>query len=441
MLNQIKQSLLDRCELGSGVTASLRDAIAEYKPDDFAELAILAHRIDACNDEANHWLAEDLHNDDGELYDGGGKFWSCGSKLCPSCLAKQARRNRRRAREAVSKQKCGPGEYLHFVTFTMPTPETSLLETRSIMNRAWSLLRKRSYFKRLVAGGIKSEEFTVNRKGFHYHQHQLIKSGYISFAKLKSEWTECLQRAHAEANVPITFATSDKLAVVNVQRVKSAESAINELCKYITKSDSWSKIRSEDLLDIARIRRFPRMFEMYGSFALLDSRSVRSRASLEVSTAKGIEDVNIQAILDTQSISDGELFEPNWRGRVRRRGASEYLAELHQRITECTDIRKNQLKRKYHAASFKQIASTRPPLVPRTLAFIEQIASTKKRSHIGVLIKLDSGEFRYEHEDGSVEWLDAKRDAIRLNTLAMQALAGRSRVEARQASTHQARVD
>lgn len=424
MLNTLKAKLLDRCSLGVMVTSSLRDAIADIKPDDYLTLTLLAHRIDACNDERNHWLASDLHNDDGELYDGGGRFWSCGSKLCPSCLAKQARRNRSRLREAIGKQKLRTGENLHFVTFTMPNPGLDLITTRSIMNRAWSLLRKRQYWKQLVKGGCKSEEFTVTAKGFHYHMHQILRAGFISYSKLKSEWTECLQKAALDvADHSMTFATSDKLAIVNVQRVRSVDSAIKEVAKYITKADAWSKLESSTLLDLARIRRFPRMFELFGTFALADTAERPSRASLEVS----IQPLNnnqlrdIEAILDTQSISDGELFEPSWRGRANRVGAAEYLAELHQRIGEAVEIRKGQLKRKYHAATFLQVNSERPPLVPRTLEFIARIREAKQGRE--TLIKLDDGSLRYEHADGTVEWLDARRDAVRLRTIALRTLA------------------
>lgn len=422
MLELIKQSLLDRVSLGSQVSSAIRDAIADVKPDDYATLALLAHRIDACNDESNHWLATDLHNDDGELYDGGGKFWSCGSKLCPSCLAKQARRNRAHLRESISKQKLAVGENLHFVTFTMPNPSLDLLTTRAIINRAWTLLRKRTYWKRLVQGGCKSEEFTVTPKGFHYHLHSILRSRFISYAKLKSEWTECLTKAALEvADHVMTYATADKLAMVNVQRVKSADAAIKEVAKYITKATSWSKLESATLLDLARIRRFPRMFELFGTFARNET-SLRSRASLEVSTldSKG-RTVDIDTILDNQSISDEELFERSWRGKARRLGAAEYLAELHQRISESVEIRKAQLRRKYHAAAFKQIKATRPPLVPKTLAFIESLRNAKHGRE--VLLKLDSGEFRYEHADGTVEWLDAKADAVRLRHLALRTLA------------------
>lgn len=348
MLCKTKQSAILKASFGRDIAIALRDAVLKENPADFAELLILSERIRICNETSNIWIAKDLHNKYGEAYDGSGRFWSCGSKLCAYCCSKSSQRNRKRLREILADLKLQVGTNLNFVTFTMPTPELALLETREIINYAWSLFRKRVYFQSIFIGGAKSEEFTINRKGYHYHLHLFAQTKYISYSKIRSEWTECLRNAFDHFGHRLDIQTADKLAIVNVEKVRDVEKGVNEVCKYLTKSDSFAKLKPEDLLDIARIRRFPRMFDLFGAFR--NAEAVRA-----VETITPVEEE--KTILDTKSVSDGEP-ETYWRDELKRRGASEYLDKLEREIAETRRFRQEQLKNKFPAARFWQL---KPP--------------------------------------------------------------------------------
>lgn len=348
MQKNLRQSQLANAESGREISYAIRDALLDSKPQDFLELLVLSERIKLCNDSANIWTAKDLHNrETGELYNGAGRFWCCGSKLCPYCVKRAAKKNRQNLRAALSVQRLLVGENYRFITLTMPRQKMPLLICRAIMNHAFSLFRKRKWFKDTFKGGAKSEEFTVNASGFNYHFHFLARCKYVAFAKLRAEWTECLHLSFAKFDLSVSFATSDRMAIVNCKRITSLDDATNEVCKYITKSDSWRKLKRADLLEIARIRRFPRMFELLGSFKLLKSSDTAADLGEDAET-----------ILDTTSLSDGinDAEEKlDWRKKLRRANASEYLAKLRDEITESYFFRRDQLKFKYPYASFRRI--------------------------------------------------------------------------------------
>lgn len=128
--------------LGASSAFALRRALIHHKIKDEV-LWGLCNRIWTCSEPDNHFVGDDLHNSQtGELYAGNGVFWGCGSKLCPNCVSKASNRSRKELTLALKNQKLLTGENYQFITLTMPNPNLSLLQTRSIMDRAWALFRK-----------------------------------------------------------------------------------------------------------------------------------------------------------------------------------------------------------------------------------------------------------------------------------------------------------
>ena len=361
MKASLKQSATDRADAGRRIATALRDALIATPLKNAPELTVLAHRIQLCNQLGNVWFAKDMHTADGECFDGSGRFWNCGSKLCPSCVARQAKRNRANLQQAIELQKPLSGQRFQMLTLTMPNEGLPLLTARSIMIHAWQLLRKRKWFKETIIGAARSEEFTLTRKGFHYHMHLLALTKYVSFATFRAEWTDCLAKAFDAHDHPITFATVDGLARTHVTPVRSMKGAIQEVAKYITKADSWSKLRSEDLTAIASIRRFPRMFELIGSFKIASSVSVADDEDLG-------ED---EAYVHTTSLSDGKSAY-GWREQLDAIGVAEYLQVLRDEVIEKSAFRIDQLKRRYPVAQFSRLKAPPMPSEGSVLRFLAQ---------------------------------------------------------------------
>ena len=364
-----RETALIRAEQGREIAAAVRDAIHSELPADAETLAVASHRIQLCNSTNNIWFANDLHNADGELYNGSGRFWSCYSKLCPECVAKQSRRNRAHLRTALALTRLHSGEYRNMITLTIPKTDLPLLKVREIVNHAWKLFSRRAWFKKTFVGGAKSEEFTVTPTGFHYHIHTLAQTKYILYASLRHHWTECCIAAFAKAGHPLTIATSDGLADCHVRRISSIDAAIKEVAKYITKADSWAKIKQSDLLDLLRIRKFPRMFELFGSF----------RVALKEPALVDAESLNEQDYLDTQCLILSDRA-PYWRDAVRLGGASAYLVKIGEQYTDAFHFRREALRQKYPYANF-----TRPkPLPEPSVDHVMQLIAKVKRARFGI---------------------------------------------------------
>jgi hypothetical protein len=373
-----------RVSFGASSASALFDALNRNKIRD-EEVWGLANRIRVCNERENHWIGDELHNTEtGELYAGNGNLWSCGSKLCPSCVAKASNRSRKELKLSLKNQKLLTGEMYQFITLTIPNPGLSLIQTRAVIDRIWTLFRKRDYFKQKVRGGSKSEEFTLTENGYHYHYHLLCVTRFLNFTEFRREWSGCIEIAFREFNLPCEFKTDDGLAMVKIKRLSSSvnglKGAIQEVCKYVTKSDSWEKLPQKDLIEIASIKRFWRMFEIFGSFraqrnanVVLESPNVFITyllTKLVVAILKYIQTGERTTILDTKQISDGECSsefqdlpekvpkrqrEVSWRKYILENGLESYFEKLAEQVEKTRYARKCFLSLKYKFAMFRTL--------------------------------------------------------------------------------------
>lgn len=326
--------------------ASLRIAAKKAFGFDQQEINALIERVGSCNESPNYFTAKDAYNEStGECYDAVGTLWSCNSKLCSACLAQQSRRNRKTLREALYAQKILRGERYYFATFTITNPKTDLLKTRDIVNRSWELFRKRKMCVDLIRGGSKSEEFTLTANGYHYHLHCIFLSKFMLFTEVRRVWTECVEIAFKEYGLPLTIQTKDGMLFVKMLQVTNMKQIVFEVCKYVTKSDSWSKIRAEDLRDIALVRRWHRMFEVFGSFS--------KRKPMD--EPNSVDDPS-GAIVHTRSLTDGEASQKNeyWRDKLERIGLEAYRESLHAEIARSREARLRQIQQRWPTAEIIQ---------------------------------------------------------------------------------------
>ncbi len=331
---------------------------------DYAQALAVADKLRRCADLENVWHGDGLHNSDGEAYEGVGSLWSCNERLCPSCLASRSRKSRARARAAVSRAVPSGGYLWRFITLTMPTlPGVSLPVAMSVIARSWRLFngkRGASYkwWSESVRAGVKGVEFTLGDAkrlqregrewtpeldGYHVHVHLLVLSKWIEWLRLREEWTACLKVSLCEHGIEQGIGTKDGLAVCDVRLVVNkkqgskrgiitGEGAINEVAKYVTKSESWLKVPDAQLIEIASIERWPRMFELLGecreqrtpaqiadakALRLYRERAAQWRAHLaerraSISLDERLEALESGAEIKTEkrwTVEDGELVE------------------------------------------------------------------------------------------------------------------------------------
>jgi hypothetical protein len=376
-----------RSERGE-VVAALLDKAAADAGDEIC--SAYAERLKACANRSNFYYGDDfLDNSTGELFSGFGNLFGCGLKLCQSCVARQAARNRNIARQVVNNTELLNREHYcylrdeyiieeekyRFVTLTMPEIKASLERTMTVQKRAWDLFRKLKFTKNYFAGYIKSGEFTVrDNDTYHAHLHLLAITFFIPENLIKNNWTNCVETAFNEFGIEFE---ADQ-ANVNLKLVYSVEKAIKEVCKYITKTKTWEEIPAVHLLEVARIRRWDRMFEVSGRFRQtaqkLNAERVAVAPSFVASEVALIEEETSSSYyLDTDGITDGEsskAFEiaedlaetssvkpkrTSWRDLVGEVGLDNYLEIFYRQVEYARSIRKLRLIIKYPDAKFTDL--------------------------------------------------------------------------------------
>ncbi len=388
-------------EKSESVALVLRQAVlaarSELDPEQFDELMALTKRMEFCSERANHYLADDLHSErTGETFEGFGHLYPCSSKLCHACAANYGKRNHKTAAAAINEVKLIRRKYkdyetgkqreqqelLRFITLTMPPIVAGNLQTLKILADAWERMRKTDFFKNYVSGFARDAEFTTRKDGtYHAHIHLIAACVRIPEALIKKFWTKCVEAAFEKAGLEFWAKTKSGYCVVNLELAGEVESATRELCKYITKSDSWSEVPKQHLLEMASVARWPKMFSLGGTFAAaalrLERRRAAARAAAKVmssDSAHAAMDAERESYVHTKSLSDGFSSEetsgelpteaaaeakrrkkPNWRKLVRKIGLARYEIILEAQVSAQRLYRKIQLREKYPLATFKDL--------------------------------------------------------------------------------------
>ncbi len=355
-------------ELSNGIVERLRQS------ENKTALAC-AERIERCASPQNVFVADDLHNADGEAYSANGNLWACSSLLCQNCVGKLARNNRKTIRHVVKNEKLFVGENWYFITPTMPN---LLLKGHSldfitlVFQKAFEVfthrnndVKKQTQYQKLIRGMFKNAEFTyTENEVFNFHAHLLAiaksKIQRDNFSLIRSLWTKALEKAFEFYGLNFELNTSDNLAVVNVQKVNFAnrEKAIAELCKYVTKSDSWAKIPLEEIEKIIERPRRVRMFEALGvcreSAKKMREDLIKARAEIRSNTID-------KTYLDTKQVIPRNTLKrrESWRERIKHQTLDEYKKELSIEVLDAQEWRRQQLLRMYPCATFETLDGRR----------------------------------------------------------------------------------
>ncbi len=322
-----------------------------------------------------------------EFFNGVGTLTACGSRLCANCVAALSSRSRRRARAGMARAGVpARGERWRFITLTAPTLPASrvgLVDTIKVLQRAWRLFSKRDWGVQIRAG-VKAFEFTMGdekklelegRKwdaeidGYHTHLHLLTLCKFVNIELLRVVWTECVKKAWAEIGIAAGVNTRDGLCIVNVKNVTSREEAINEVCKYVTKNSSWDNVPASQLVQVALVSRWARMFELLGRCRETDTPAPSGLGSGDPvdSTTKESETGETKPILDTPDLSAAEHSEEKEpepkKFKVRRSISLRKMAKMFRFEKWCElmkwkrirqrSFRRSQLLRLHPSAIFK----------------------------------------------------------------------------------------
>ncbi len=352
-------------------------------------IASIIYRLEKCNENENLWVAEDLHTADGECFNGRESLFSCGSRFCSQCVSRPARQNAKIAGYALDKLK---HRDLRFVVLTMPDDalsHLSLLQQHDVFYKAWRLLTTKSkWWKGFVRGVIRSNEFTakLDRKNlYHYHTNLLLDCPYLPHLTLKQEWTKYLKKSFKHFGIEWHCPTKNGLPDVYIKRIVSKvndekkeisrEKVIAELCKYATKPQDWDNVPIEDIAEIIELGRFPRMFEVLGSFSDVRPKplqnAVNSPESIINEKDNYYSNLDTKTYVHTNSISVPKIYtnsnhfwkpppktkQKSWFRRLRDNEITinQYKIELAFTVERTKRFRKIQLRKKYPFATFQTL--------------------------------------------------------------------------------------
>jgi len=132
------------------------------------------------------------------------------------------------------------------------------------INRVWELFRKRKIYTDNVAATVKGVEGRVTPRGAHVHQHNLFLMKKVDLGEWERNWQECGGGFFRLYTVVAT--------VTDDQVEQTQDQALDELCKYITKTEdlldpdpeTGERVSWQTLLNLCTPARWPRMFEILG---------------------------------------------------------------------------------------------------------------------------------------------------------------------------------
>jgi hypothetical protein len=273
----------------------------------------------------------------------------------------------------------------------MTASESGLLESIQLLLLTWRLFTKRDFFSDHVRAGVKGVEFTIGDRerlerearewladidGWHPHIHFIaIAPRWIKAVELRAAWTDCYLSACGSLGFSPTINTKDGFLNCHLRYVAEhgkkrtrgtipLDAAIIEACKYITKFESWLTIPESELLDIANIKRWPRMFELIGECRQSRDTGATGGASCHTSI-EGRE-----PYLDTTDLNaadssppEGEKLPSSLRetGRmmIEQGRREEWRALLAAHIKKVQEFRRGQLACMYPFAVFRTLDGQR----------------------------------------------------------------------------------
>jgi hypothetical protein len=349
----------------------------------------IIYRLEKCNEKENLWVAEDLHTIDGECFAGRGTYYSCGSRFCSQCVSIPSRRNAKIANYIFDKLK---HRNLLFIVLTMPDDalsHLSWLEQRKVFYYAcrW-LTTKSKWWKDNVDGVIRNDEFTakLHRKNlYHYHSNFLTVFKtflLLSHLKMKQEWAKALKVSFNHFGYEWHCPTKNGLPNVYIKRIVanvkdgekeiSREKVIAELCKYATKPQDWDDVRIEDIEEIAKLERFPRMFEVLGICKTI-AKAIRPKPRQNAVNEQDnyCSNLNAKTYVHTNFITVPKIYassnhfgrpppKPKQKSWFRRLQDNEITLEQYKiehsfSVERTICFRKIQLRKKYPFATFQTL--------------------------------------------------------------------------------------
>ena len=156
---------------------------------------------------------------------------SCHDRFCLPCARERSHSIANNVIEQIE------NKTIRFLTLTIKSKSEDLQTLLSRLYRSFSALRRRSFWKRTVDGGVAFLEvkWSASATRWHPHLHVLLEGRYMPQARIRSLWHQI---------------TGDSF-IIDIRLVKSLDHAARYVTKYASKPFNNSFINRKLLLDEA----------------------------------------------------------------------------------------------------------------------------------------------------------------------------------------------
>ena len=142
-------------------------------------------------------------------------------------------------------------DYPKMITLTLKHNDDELSSQIKRLYESFQKLRRRAYFQRLITGGVWFFQLKFNQQTeqWHPHIHCLVAGKFLPHARLKSLWLKI---------------TGDS-SVVDIRRVKDAQSCSNEVARYATSPADITAVNLDRSLEIYYATKHRRICGTWGN--------------------------------------------------------------------------------------------------------------------------------------------------------------------------------
>ena len=156
---------------------------------------------------------------------------SCRDRWCPMCAGQKASYAKEQSEEYVRSLKAP-----RFLTLTLRNNENDLKTQVSFLQKSFSTLRQRAFWKKHVTGGI---WFLQVKRGkgsgcWHPHLHILLDGDYLEQRRLSALWEQ------------VTFNSP----VIDIRRIHDAESAASYVARYTARPAALADMPLADRVEV-----------------------------------------------------------------------------------------------------------------------------------------------------------------------------------------------
>jgi len=188
-------------------------------------------------------------------------FWTvsytCKIRICPSCSKSRANKYYNTYYPYIGSLKCARSIYdkgLRLLTLTIKN-QKDLVKSINDIYESFIRLRRRSYFKNRVKGGLGAIEITKDKQNmYHTHVHLIVDSSYLAMkhqigkdSKLVKEWK----------------IASKGSSIVDIRKISYAAGGLKYVLKYISKG---SNIPIKEYPIFYKLTKKRRLLFTFGTF-------------------------------------------------------------------------------------------------------------------------------------------------------------------------------